>query len=219
MEFEELFKQERVTRKFSNKRVSEKILAGIIKEAQLSPSLLNSQPWRAYAATDQALAGLRKEFEEKTNAGETPHEDFAAMLSLDWDTFPSQNMAAMGASQAYFFRDKLDLFTEANNTMFNAPAVVFLTVPRKSPAWSVFDLGIFAQSIMLLALNRGLSIMPAHSMVSYPELVRKYVHIPESELVGMAIGIGYKDKGAEVNDPKFFPDRVPFEKIYQLSNK
>lgn len=216
MDFKEVYKKERVTRKFTNRKVNEKLLEKIIKEAQQSPSLLNSQPWRAYALTGEALEGLKADSKAKIEAGEKPDEDFASMLSLEWDTFPSQNMATMGASQAYFFRNKLKLFIDSNNNMFNAPVIVFLTIPKKSPAWSVFDLGIFAQSIMLLAIDNGLSIMPAHSLVSFPDLVRKYAQIPESEMVGMAIGLGYPDRGAEVNDPKFFPERVPFEKIYKL---
>ena len=92
-----------------------------------------------------------------------------------------------------------------------------MTIPKISPAWSVFDLGIFAQSLMLSAINNGISVMPAHSLVSYPDLVRKYAGISENEMVGMAIALGYRDNGAEVNDPKFYPDRVPFEKIYKLS--
>lgn len=216
MDFKEVYKKERVTRKFTNRKVSEKLLEKIIRQAQLSPSLLNSQPWRAYVVTGEPLEKLRAESKAKLKAGEKPDEDFASMLSLEWDTFPSQNMATMGASQTYFFRNKLSLFNESNNDMFNAPAIVFLTIPQKSPAWSVFDLGIFAQSIMLLAIDNGLSVMPAHSLVSFPDLVRKYAQIPESEMVGMAIGLGYPDRSAEVNDPKFFPDRVPFEKIYKL---
>lgn len=216
MDFKEVYNKERVTRKFTNRKVNEKLLEKIIKEAQLSPSLLNSQPWRAYVVTGDALTKLRAESKAKIEAGDKPDEDFASMLSLDWDTFPSQNMATMGASQAYFFRNKLNLFVDSNNNMFNAPAIIFLTIPMKSPAWSVFDLGIFAQSIMLLAINNGLSIMPAHSLVSFPDLVRKHAQIPETEMVGMAIGVGYPDRAAEVNDPKFFPDRVPFEKIYKL---
>lgn len=216
MDFKEVYNKERVTRKFTNRKVNEKLLEKIIREAQLSPSLLNSQPWRAYVVTGEPLENLRAESKEKIAAGEKPDEDFASMLSLDWDTFPSQNMATMGASQTYFFRNKLSLFTESNNDMFNAPAIVFLTIPQKSPAWSVFDLGIFAQSIMLLAIDNGLSVMPAHSLVSFPDMVRKYAQIPETEMVGMAIGLGYPDRGAEVNDPKYFPDRVPFEKIYKL---
>lgn len=217
MDFNEVYQKERATRKFTNRKVNENVLRQIIKEAQHSPSLLNSQPWKVYAVMGDQLDKLRKEYRAKVEEGAEPNEDFATMLSLEWDIFPSQNMATMGASQSYFFNKKLDLFNEANNSMFNAPVVVYLTIPMQSPAWSVFDLGIFAQSLMLIALNRGIATMPAHSLVSYPDLVRKYVGIPEDEMVGMAIGLGYPDKTAEVNDPKYFPDRLPLDGIYKLS--
>ncbi len=216
MEFNNVYNHERVTRKFTSRKVNEKLLAKIIKKAQLSPSLLNSQPWKVYMITGDALDALKKEVKVQIDNNVEPHEDFVKMLSLNWDSYPSQNMAAVGASQPYFFNNKMELFSEANDNMFNAQDIAFLTIPRTSPAWSVYDLGIFSQSIMLLALDEGLSIMPAHSMVSYPELVRKYGKIPEDELVGMAIGLGYQDNAAEVNDPKFYPDRLPFEKIYKL---
>ncbi|UZX31950.1 nitroreductase [Lactobacillus helsingborgensis] len=216
MEFNNVYNHERVTRKFTSRKVNEKLLAKIIKKAQLSPSLLNSQPWKVYMITGDALDALKKEVKVQIENNVEPHEDFVKMLSLDWDSYPSQNMAAVGASQPYFFNNKMELFSEANDNMFNAQDIAFLTIPRTSPVWSVYDLGIFSQSIMLLALDEGLSIMPAHSMVSYPELVRKYGKIPEDELVGMAIGLGYQDNAAEVNDPKFYPDRLPFEKIYKL---
>ena len=217
MDFNEVYQKERATRKFTNRKVNENVLRQIIKEAQHSPSLLNSQPWKVYAVMGDQLDKLRKEYRAKVEEGAEPNEDFATMLSLEWDIFPSQNMATMGASQSYFFNKKLDLFNEANNSMFNAPVVVYLTIPVQSPAWSVFDLGIFAQSLMLIALNRGIATMPAHSLVSYPDLVRKYAGIPEDEMVGMAIGLGYPDKTAEVNDPKYFPDRLPLDGIYKLS--
>lgn len=216
MEFNDVYNQERVTRKFTNRKVNEKLLAKIIERAQQSPSLLNSQPWKVYILAGEALAGLKKEVKKQIDTGVDPHEDFAKMLSLNWESFPSQNLAAVGASQPYFFHNKMDLFEDSNNTMFNAQDVVFLTIPKAPPAWSVYDLGIFSQSIMLLAINEGIAVMPAHSMVSYPELVRKYAEIPNDELVGMAIGLGYKDKSAEVNDPKYIPARLPFKKIYKL---
>lgn len=217
MEFNEVYQKERVTREFTNRKVNEKLLAKVVKLAQHSPSLLNSQPWRAYVVTGESLNQLKKAQVEKIDAGEEAKEDFASMLSLDWDTFPSQNLATMGASQTYFFRKKLNLFVDSNREMFNAPAIIYLTIPKVSPAWSVFDLGIFAQSIMLNAIDNGLSFIPAHSLVSYPDLVRKYAKIPDDELVGMAIALGYPDRSAEVNDPKYYPGRVPFEKIYKLN--
>lgn len=217
MDFEEVFRKERATRKFTNRKVNEKLLKKVVEEAQHSPSLLNSQPWRVYVITGENLNELRHDQKEAIEAGKRPREDFADMLSLEWDLFPSSNMATMGASQTYFFRNKLHLFNDANKEMFNAPAIVYLTLPKKSPAWSVFDLGIFAQSLMLVAINNGLSTMPAHSLVSYPELIHKYAEVPDDELIGMAIALGYPDRSAEVNDPKFYPKRVPFNKIFHIT--
>ncbi|MCT7707654.1 MAG: nitroreductase, partial [Lactobacillus iners] len=47
-------------------------------------------------------------------------------------------------------------------------------------------------------------------------LVREYAQIPDDEAVGMAIAVGYIDKNAEINDPKFIPKRVPFNEIYKV---
>ncbi|AZK91175.1 hypothetical protein IMAU30049_00930 [Lactobacillus helveticus] len=47
MDFKEVFQKEHVTRKFTNRKVPENAIAEIIKKAQQSPSLLNSQPWGA----------------------------------------------------------------------------------------------------------------------------------------------------------------------------
>lgn len=217
MEFDEVFKKERATRKFTNRRVSEKLLAKIVKQAQQSPSLLNSQPWRAYAVIDEKLEKLREENKEYILNKKPVGEDFATMLSIDWSTFASQNMATMGAAIPFFLHNKTKMFNDANNDMFNAPAILYLTIPKHSPAWSVFDLGIFAQSIMLIAINNGLSTMPAHSLVAYPELVRKYSGIPEDEMVGMGIALGYSEKNAEINAPRYIPERVEFNKIFKIS--
>lgn len=216
MDFEEVFNKERATRKFSTRKVDDELIKEIIKKAQQSPSLLNSLPWRAYAITGGALLKLKRENKAYIARKVPVSEDFSTMLSIDWSTFPSQNMSNMGAFVTYFLHNKTELFENANNNMFYAPAIIFLTIPKKSPAWSVFDLGIFAQSIMLLAINRGLDTMPAHSLVAYPDLIRKYTNIPDDEAIGMAIAIGYADKAAEVNSPTYIPGRVPFDKIFKL---
>ena len=83
MEFNDVYNQERVTRKFTNRKVNEKLLAKIIERAQQSPSLLNSQPWKVYILAGEALAGLKKEVKKQIDTGVDPHEDFAKMLSLN----------------------------------------------------------------------------------------------------------------------------------------
>lgn len=214
MEFKDVLTREHATRKFTDQRVSEKTVRKVIEEAQRTPSLLNSQPWRIYVAEGEVAKTIRKEHEEKTLANEEPHEEFDSLLNVEWDTFPSKNMATMSETLDYFLRGEADDFDQAQLKLFNAPVIVFLTIPKQSPAWSIFDLGGFSQTLMLAANNRGLSIMPAHAFVKYPEVIRKYLDIPEDETIGIGIGLGYPNKKATINNYK--SKRVPLDEILKI---
>ena len=214
MEFKDVLAREHATRKFTDQRVSEKTVRKVIEEAQRTPSLLNSQPWRIYVAEGEVAKAIRKEHEEKTLANEEPHEEFDSLLKVEWDTFPSKNKATMSETIDYFLRGEADDFDQAQLKLFNAPVIVFLTIPKQSPAWSIFDLGGFSQTLMLAANNRGLSTMPAHAFVKYPEVIRKYLNIPEDETIGIGIGLGYPNKKATINDYK--SKRVPLDEILKI---
>ena len=214
MEFKDVLARQHATRKFTDQRVSEKTVRKVIEEAQRTPSLLNSQPWRIYVAEGEVAKAIRKEHEEKTLANEEPHEEFDSLLKVEWDTFPSKNMATMSETLDYFLRGETDDFDQAQLKLFNAPVIVFLTIPKQSPAWSIFDLGGFSQTLMLATNNRGLSTMPAHAFVKYPEVIRKYLNIPEDETIGIGIGLGYPNKKATINDYK--SKRVPLDEILKI---
>ena len=214
MEFKDVLSREHATRKFTDQRVSEKTVRKVIEEAQRTPSLLNSQPWRIYVAEGEVAKAIRKEHEEKTLVNEEPHEEFDSLLNVEWDTFPSKNMATMSETLDYFLRGEADDFDQAQLKLFNAPVIVFLTIPKQSPAWSIFDLGGFSQTLMLAANNRGLSTMPAHAFVKYPEVIRKYLDIPEDETIGIGIGLGYPNKKATINNYK--SKRVPLDEILKI---
>lgn len=214
MEFKDVLTREHATRKFTDQRVSEKTVRKVIEEAQRTPSLLNSQPWRIYVAEGEVAKTIRKEHEEKTLANEEPHEEFDSLLNVEWDIFPSKNMATMSETLDYFLRGEADDFDQAQLKLFNAPVIVFLTIPKQSPAWSIFDLGGFSQTLMLAANNRGLSTMPAHAFVKYPEVIRKYLDIPEDETIGIGIGLGYPNKKATINNYK--SKRVPLDEILKI---
>ncbi|WP_297815795.1 nitroreductase [uncultured Lactobacillus sp.] len=214
MEFKEVLQKERATRKFTDQRVSEKVIREILTDAQRSPSLLNSQPWRIYVAMGKTVKKIRADFKELIEKGEQPREDFAALMKVEWDTFPSQNMSTMSDTLNYFLRGEMTQFDEAQVNLFNAPILIFLTIPKKSPAWSVYDLGTFSQTLMLSAVDHGLSTMPAHAIVKFPDVIRKYMDIPEDEAIGMGIGLGYLDKRASING--YRSKRVPLDKIVKF---
>ena len=76
MNFKEVFQNEHVTRKFTNRKVPEKAIAEIVEQAQQSPSLLNSQPWRAYVLMGDALAEIKKPAIENSDNKGKPNEEF-----------------------------------------------------------------------------------------------------------------------------------------------
>ncbi|MBD5430296.1 nitroreductase [Lactobacillus sp.] len=215
MDFKDTLDQERATRRFTDEEITEEEIRAIITDAQRSPSLLNSQPWRVYVVQGEAVKKIRAEFKKMIEAGEQPREDFSKIMNVEWDTFPSKNMATMSDTLNYFLRGELEQFSEAQVNLFNAPTLVFMTIPKKSPAWSIFDLGSFSQTLMLSAQSRGINTMPAHAIVKFPDVIRKYVPIPDEESIGMGIGLGYRDKKASING--YRAKRLPVDSILTIT--
>jgi nitroreductase len=63
----------------------------------------------------------------------------------------------------------------------------------------MFDLGAISQSIMIAATARGIATMPAVELVHYPEVVRKYLSIPDQLAVVFGIALGYRDDAHPIN--------------------
>lgn len=216
MDFKETLDHQRAVRKFTDEEIDQDVIKEIITDAQRAPSLLNSQPWRAYVVQGNAVKKIRADFKELIENGEQPREDFSKVMSVEWDTFPSKNMTTMSDTLNYFLRGELDQFDEAQVNLFNAPTLVFMTIPKKSPAWSIFDLGAFSQTLMLSAQSRGINTMPAHAIVKFPDVIRKHVAIPDDESIGMGIGLGYADKKASINN--YRAKRLPVDAILTFTN-
>jgi len=58
-------------------------------------------------------------------------------------------------------------FPTSQSQLFNAPALIYLTIPIYSSYWSIFELGAFSQTLMLSAFSKGLGSMPAYETVKY----------------------------------------------------
>lgn len=93
---------------------------------------------------------------------------------------------------------KMDI---AQPTLFSAPTLVYLTIDRNSPEWAVFDLGMFAQTLMLAAADKKIDSIAAYEVVKYPDLIRKHMEIPNHEMIAMGIALGYRAED-EINSFK-----------------
>lgn len=66
----------------------------------------------------------------------------------------------------------------------------------------MYDVGAYAQSIMLTAQEQGLSTIPAITLVLYPDVLRKELDISEDLKITIGIAIGYEDKDNKINSFK-----------------
>ena len=104
----------------------------------------------------------------------------------------------------------IDEMMKLNYQFFKAPVVVYLCMNRNLTPWSIFDLGLLAQSIMLAAQEHGVGSAPAVTLVAHPELIRAELKIPDDLSIIIGIALGYAD-GAHPQNKYRSPRRTIHE--------
>lgn len=210
MEFEQALKNRHSVRQFTDQTVSLDTLRQIIADAQLAPSWVNSQPYHVHLALGAALTRVRQAQAQLEAAGTKGHSDVPVMSRKDWSSAAQQNMAA-------WTRGLGELASEmgpAAAQLYNAQAVLYLTLPKGYSAWSLYDLGAFGNDIVLGASNCGIASMTAYQLVKYPGMLRRQLGIPDDEDIIIGIGLGYRDDSATVN--KITSTRMSLDKVLSV---
>lgn len=173
-------------------------LTAILEAAVHTPSWGNTQPWEIFVATGDTLARIRKGYQEKyatkaTAAPETPRP-------TEWSEAAKKRMQQLHPDMVRDCGDAVEQFGLLNQTMFNAPAVIYICMDKILSEWSLYDIGAYSQSLMLAAIEQGLSTIPAITLVLYPEVLRRELKIPDSLKITIGIAIGYADKENKINN-------------------
>lgn len=211
MEFSEVLQNRRSVRCFNDRQIERDTLIDIVRDAQQTPSWANSQPWRVYLATGRTLDGIKAEHHAASSQGLRGQAEFSTMHREAWAPETRRNMGKWSSQiRGHLGSDHADEYGDSQRDLFHAAAIAYLTVPAQSSLWSVFDLGAFSQTLMYSAVARGVSTMSAYETVKYPQIVRKWVDIPETEMVAMGIALGYADD-FRINE--FVSERQPLDQI------
>lgn len=187
----------RTIRAFRPDPVPRETVAAILGAALHAPSWANTQPWEIYAAAGATLERLRTAFLERTQQGIPGQPDLPG--PREWPRACRERTAELSTGRAKlrgtaagdpsFQRD----FLKNNRRFFGAPLVVYLSLDRSLTPWSIFDVGMMAQSIMLAAQDEGVDSAIAVNLVIYPDLLRAELGIPEEQLILVGIALGYID--------------------------
>ena len=203
-------------RAFLDTPVPGEAVCDILARAARAPSGGNLQPWRVYALTGAALAGL-KDHVAANPFGETPeYEVYPPGL---WDPFRTrrfQNGEDLYATIGIPREDKPARLRQLarNGEFFGAPVGLFFCLDRKlgPPQWA--DLGMYMQTVMLLATERGIDTCPQEYWARYPRTVARAVKLPDDHMLFSGMAMGFRDPDAPINTLR--ASREPFEQWGEL---
>ncbi|MBI4698858.1 MAG: nitroreductase family protein [Nitrospirae bacterium] len=215
MEAIECIRTRRSIRKFKPEPVPKNILMEILDTAKWSPSYKNSQPWEVLiisGAKKEALTRLLTDLLEK---GVKPCPDIPEPVF--WPRAEESRIAHLYKRRAEATGinlsdpNVLKKAKAANFSFYGAPHAIYLFQEASLSQWSLFDLGLFAQSLMLSAHAHGIGTVPQAFATDYAEHIKSYLDIPKTKRLVLGISIGYPDMGSPVNS--FRTDRVSTEDI------
>ena len=197
--------------------VPREVLEEILELASRAPSAMNTQPWEFAVLSGNVLADVRRSNVELLNSGAPPSPE-CVVVNWPVESIYRQRQVSL-AKQLFQLMDipredkeKRAKWLERGFRYFDAPAAIILSTDRcLSESGPLLDMGALIQTICLTALHFGLGTCIEDQGTMYPDVLRKYTHIPESKRIVIAIAIGYTDWDFPAN--KLETEREPIENI------
>jgi nitroreductase len=209
----------RSIRAFLPRPVPEQTIKEILALACRAPSGGNLQPWRIYALAGQVLAEFKTHIAARYSARQLEPPRYDVYPHNLWEPLRSrrreagaQRYAALGVKE----KDPIALekLSTLNYQFFGAPVGLLFCLDQRlgAPQWS--DLGMYMQTVMLLAVERGLDTCAQESWSNWPDSVREFLGMPEELMLFAGMSLGYRDPTHPLN--AFNTTREPLENIAEL---
>ena len=203
MEAIECITSRRSIRQFKPEPVPKEVLLEIINVAKWSPSYKNSQPWESVILSGGKKEALTKMLIQLLEQGAEICPDLPEPKS--WPAPEAGRIDRLMRRRAEASGKNLndpEALKEAkklNFGFYGAPHAIYLFQDASLTPWSLFDLGLFAQSLMLAANAKGLGTVPQAFATDYARDIKKFLSIPETKRLVIGMSIGYADMDSPRN--------------------
>ena len=222
MDISDTILQRRSIRAFKQEPVPQGVLKEILEKAVLSPSWANTQPWEFIVVGGKTTKDLAKACAEKMAAGGALNPEIPGPPGFP-EPFDTRRR---GVGKKMF--DVLGFGREDKEQrlkwglrgfkFFDAPNVIFILTDRSFYAqeagqnvWPLFDCGLVAQNIMLLAVKYGLGTIPEIQAGMFSDVLRAQLNIPDNKILVLGIAIGYPDHDHPIS--KLRSERDPIDAV------
>ncbi len=204
MSFETVVMTRRSVRGFQNKEVPQEILTKVFNIARWAPSGTNMQPWQTYVASGATRNSLRAKMMAAVKNGLPPDQDHKVPqkpIGQVWKTRRRECAAVLYRAMDIAWEDKVARSAAAfrNFELFDAPHVAFLCMDEAFGLGRAWDVGMYAQTLMLAMTANGLASCAQGTMGHYPELVRETFDLGPEVKVLFGLSFGYEDTSMKVN--------------------
>jgi len=185
--------------------VPESIVRDILERAARAPSGGNLQPWRVHVLAGEPLAALKARLAPRMNelprAEGEDYQIYPSPLKEPYYTRRRQVGELLYASIGVAREDRAGRYRQyaRNFVFFDAPVALFFTMDRSMgpPQWS--DLGMFIQTVMLLARGHGLHTCAQEAWNFWHKTLAEFLPIAPEHLLFCGMGMGHADHEAPIN--------------------
>jgi len=195
-------------RQYTDRSVSTELVREILELAGNSPSGGNLQPCKVYALAGDAKQALSEAVfcrAAESPAGDRPDISiYPQSMPEPWRSRRYECGERMYSVLGIGREDKTARFEQGARNMdfFGAPVGLIITMNRQLSESQIIDTGIFVQSILLLAQERGLATCPQASWTMWSGVIREQLELADEEMVMLGISLGYATADAPLNHLK-----------------
>lgn len=193
-------------RKFLPTVVSAAQVRELLDIARWAPSGGNLQPWKVIALAGAELASVRALAHGAQVGGAMASEEGNDPVYPPhlWEPYRSRRFqvgedmySMMGVSR----EDRAGRLAHVarNFEFFGAPVGLFFVIDRRLGRAQWAHLGMFMQSLALVAVERGLATCMQEFWALLRESLHRHFALPETDLVYCGMALGHADSSAAVN--------------------
>ena len=206
MKVSEAVASRRSCRAFLDTPVPGDTLRAILDAARRTPSGGNLQSWWVYALAGEPLAGLKTAVRAQVMAnprGDGSHEYdiYPPGLGEPYRTRRFKAGEDLYATLGIPREDKMARLLQLarNYDFFGAPVGLFFYLDRSlgPPQWS--DVGMYMQTVMLLAREHGLHTCAQEIWSLVPGTVSKFLQVPPNLMLFSGMALGHGDPAHPIN--------------------
>ncbi len=203
MEAMENIKSRQSYRAFKPDPIPRAVMEEVIEAARNSPTYMSTQPWEIAVVSGSKKEELAGKLLELARSQAPTRPDVPA--PPPWPPELDQRKHDHGARRLKTLgieredKEGRETLRLMNYEFYGAPCAVFLYMEGSLGEWSIFDMGLFTQTLLLAAHAKGIGSVIQGAVTDYAPEIKDFLGIEKDKKLLVCISMGYPAPDALIN--------------------